>query len=291
MRAERWMLLLLSVLLGAGPLASAQPTDTPRTGIIDNAGIVDVTTEQALNRYLEELEVRTKAQLKVLTVTTTRGRDIHDFGMEWAQRWRLGDAEEDNGVLVVIAVADRRWTIIVGEGVEDVLPDLLCKRIAERDFVPHFRRGDYSRGIQLGTIALVQKLAKSHNVTLAGTPPAPAQPVHVHSSQARHRESTVGPACVASFFFMIVILSLLSSAARMNRYRRRWGVRQGYSGLGQALFWGSLLSGMGRGGSGRSRGGTWSGGFGGGSFGGFGGGGFGGGGGGSFGGGAASGGW
>jgi uncharacterized protein len=274
----------IAVFLGSGVPVIAQPADTPRTGVIDNAGVVDAATEQALNRYLEELEVKTKAQLKVLTVSTTQGRDFHDFGIDWAKRWRLGDAGEDNGVLVVIAVADRKWTIVTGEGIEDVLPDLKCKRIAEGE--SNFRRGDYSHGIHQGTVALARELAKSYSVQLSGAPPAPARQGRSASGSAR-RSSGAGPVCFAVFMIFAVILLLMSSAMHINRSRRRWGMGRGYSGLGNALFWGSVLSSMGRGG--RSSG--WSGGSGGGSFGGFGGGGFGGGGGGSFGGGGASGGW
>ncbi len=281
----RHALVALVICQFAAPAAFAQPADTPRTGIVDTANVVDPATEQALNGFLEELEVKTKAQLKVLTVSTTRGRDIHDFGLDFAKQWRMGDADEDNGALVVIAVADRAWTVVTGEGIEDVLPDLKCKRIAERDFVPNFRRGDYSRGIHLGTVSLAREIAKSYNVQLSGSPPAPAQR---HSARGEGRRSSRGgPACSFAFMLILIVMSLIGSAARRGRrYHRGWGMRR--SGLGSALFWGSVLGGLGR--SGRS-GHGWSGGFGGGSFGGFGGGGFGGGGGGSFGGGGASGRW
>ena len=119
------ILLIIALVSGliSPSAATAQPRDTPRTGIIDMAGVVDAQTEAGLNNWLLELEKKTGAQLKVLTIDSTRGRDAHSYAMETAKRWRLGKKQEDNGVLIMIAVADRKYAIVVGQGIEDTLPD------------------------------------------------------------------------------------------------------------------------------------------------------------------------
>jgi len=252
----------------------AQPTDTPRTGIIDMAGVVDAKTEAGLNNWLLALEKKTGAQLKVLTIESTRGQDIHSYAMELARRWRLGDKEKDNGVLVVIAVADRKYTTVVGQGIEDTLPDLYTHTIAEKYFVPNFRRGDFATGIYEGTVALAKKVAADEGVQLSGSPPAPKR----RSGRSARRSRGGGVPC-----FSVLIVFILFGSILGGSRRRHYGAWSG-GGFLQAMLLGSLMSGLFRGGG---RG--WSGGsgFGGGGF----GGGFGGGGGGSFGGGGSSGGW
>lgn len=252
----------------------AQPTDTPRTGIIDMAGVVDAKTEAGLNNWLLELEKKTGAQLKVLTIDSTRGRDAHSYAMETAKRWRLGKKGEDNGVLVMIAVADRRYAIVVGQGIEDTLPDLYTDTIARKHFVPNFRRGDFGTGIYQGTVALAKKVAADAGVQLSGSPPAPRR----GSGRRARRGRRGGIPC-----FSVIIVFVMFGSILGGRRRRHYGAWSG-GGLLQGMLLGSVMSSLFRGG-----GSGWSGGsgFGGGGF----GGGFGGGGGGSFGGGGSSGGW
>ncbi|MFQ5411919.1 MAG: TPM domain-containing protein [Phycisphaerae bacterium] len=252
----------------------AAPQQSRRTGIIDEAGVVDAATEKRMNGWLLELEKKTGAQLRVLTIQTTGGRDIHSYALETAQRWRLGEKGEDNGVLVVVAVRDRKYYTVTGEGIEDTLPDLYLRRVGEQHFVPHFKRGDYGGGIYAGTVAIANRIAKDAGVQLSGVPPTPTR---------QHRSSRRGRRGGFSCFWIIVLLFVFGGAFG-NRRRRGHGAWGG-GGLVQGLLIGSILSNIGRGGGG------WSSGSSSGGFGGFGGGGFGFGGGGSFGGGGAGGSW
>lgn len=263
----------LTVLLVAvcAPLASAQ-TFGRNSAIIDNAGVIDTATEAGLNRWLLELEKKTTAQLRILTVESTRGRDLHSYALDVAKANRLGKAGEDNGVLVLIAVKDRRYRIEVGEGIEDTIPDLFCDRVARKYFVPNFRQGNFGMGIYQGTIALAQKIAADRGVRLTGQPPAPAAR---SGRRGRSRGSSI-----CSMFSLVLFFVFFMGSFGLRRRGYRGGGRGG-GGLLAGLLIGGMLGNMGRGGS------SWGGGgFGGGGFGGFGGGG-----GGSFGGGGAGGGW
>jgi len=248
--------------------------ETPRTGVIDDAGVVDAAMRERLNATLLELEQKTGAQLKVWTIQTAGGRDLYSLAMETASKWRLGQKGKNNGALVVIAVRDRTWRVVAGEGIEDVLPDLLCDRIAQTYFMPFFREGNYSQGIFLGVAEMAQAIAAKDNVQLSEAPARSAR-----RRPARSKD-TGAAACSGTFIFFLFIMVLVAGAAARRRrgYYGRWGG----SGLGRALFWSSIFSNM-RGGGGWSGGSSW----GSGSF----GGGFGGGGGGSFGGGGAGGSW
>lgn len=265
------------MLLVAWPVtsASARQKVSLRQGINDYANVVNSGTEQALNAYLLELEQKTGAQLRVLTIKSTKGRDLYSYTMELAQREKLGQADKDNGVVVAIAVKDRKWRIVTGEGIEDTLPDLYCDSVAQQYFIPNFKRGDFSTGIYQGAVAMAQKVAADAGVTLSGAPK-----MKIQKSRRRTRSSRGGVPCFVIFFLFIVIGSILGG--RRRRYYGTWGG----GGLWQGILLGTLLNSATRSSSSWSAGSGWSGGFGGGGFGGFGGGG-----GGSFGGGGAGGSW
>ncbi len=277
-------LCLAALVLTLGEASIAD--ETPRTGIVDQAGVVDAQAKTEINAWLLELEQKTGAQLKVLTVDSTNGRDIFEFGKETFNRWRLGQKGKNNGALVVIAVKDRHWRILPGEGIEHAIPDLYCDQIASQYFLPNFKRGDYSKGILEGTAVLAQKIAADAHVQLSGVPKLTIHP-------QRDNVDNVFGACSGAFIILLFIfIAVMRNSIARGRSYRTWG---------GGWFWNAMLlnsllnSGRRRG---RWGGGSSWGGFDGGGFGGFGGGGgggfgggFGGGGGGSFGGGGAGGSW
>lgn len=245
----------------------------PGTFVVDAAGIIDAQTERQLEGWLRELEQKTTAQVKVFTVPTIEGEDFFGFVQRHAELWKLGQEGKDNGVLIAVAIRERKDRIHVGYGLESVLPDSWCGSLRRKDLVPYFKEGRFADGLFRGTVAIANKVADSANVKLTGIP------------QYRHqyrRGRPGGMACggVMPLFVMIIVFSSMS---RRARHRGRWGG----GGLGRGLFWGLMLTSM-LGGRGSFGGGGFGGGFGGGLGGGFGGS-FGGGGG--FGGGGAGGSW
>ena len=266
------IILVLAAIAASPSLAD----ETPRTGVIDDAGVMSASAKNELNERLLELEQKTGAQFKVWTMLSTKGEDLYSLAIKKARAWRLGQKEKNNGCLLAIAVKDRKWRVVTGEGIEDVLPDILCEQIVSQYMLPNFRTGDFSKGILLAASAMAGAIAKKSNVALSGAPALPTR-------SPRYDNSTSAP-CALGFFFFIALLVIVGSAARRRRrYYGHWG-----GGFWDALFWSSILNNMGGRGGGSGWGG-WSSGDSGGGFGG--GGGFSDGGGGSFGGGGAGGSW
>ncbi|HVN70557.1 MAG TPA: TPM domain-containing protein [Desulfomonilia bacterium] len=229
----------------------------PASYVVDNAGIIEEGARTRLAGLLQELEQKTTVQMIILTVPSTEGIPIEQFSLQQAEKWGLGQKGKDNGLLMVIAVNDRKYRFETGYGLEQVLPDSLLGSIGRSYLVPAFKSGDYTKGIMDATSIIARTIADAQGVKLTGLP-------EVRQPQRRTHGSPLGG--IIGFIIFIMILSSL--------FRSRSG------GLLQAILLGTLLGGGGRRGSG---------GFG--SFGGGGGGSFGGGGGGGFGGGGASGGW
>ncbi len=244
---------VMAILLVAVPSAVGEVTvRDPGSYVVDRAEIVDAAVEQKLEGWLRELEQKTTAQVKVLTVKTTDGEDFFGFVQRHAELWKLGRAGKDNGALIAVALQEREVRVHVGYGLEPALPDSWCGSLYRQVFVPHFRAGDYANGILQGTVAVANRIADEYKVTLTGIPD------YRHSQSARPVSFRGAGLIVPLIVFLIVV-----SAGRRRRRHRRWG-----GGWGGGLFWGAVLSDMMR--AGRRSGWGGGGGFGGG-FGGFGG--------------------
>lgn len=251
--SPRTALLALLLLAGAG-LAQAQALQLPAlTGrVVDRAELLSPAAEARLTSMLAAHEQLSTEQVVVVTVPDLQGRSIEEFGVALGRAWGIGQAEEDNGALLIVARDDRRVRIEVGYGLEERLTDAQASLIINRILLPAFRQGQFEAGIVAGAEAIIQVLGGE---ALSGAAGAPIQPL-------RAEQPPAWPAVI------ILILMFLFVRLFGGGGRRR-------GGLGRAAAAGVLLGGMGRGGFG-------GGGFGGGGFGG---------GGGGFGGGGASGGW
>lgn len=264
---------------------SPVPLPVPFNPIVDNANVIDAATRQRLESIYLNLKERGNIEYAVLTVDTTGGLDIFDYALRVARGWGIGPRDgEKAGLLLVVAIQDRKYFTQVSRHLEGDLPDGLIGQIQRERLVPAFRQQNYSKGI-LDTIqSYAATLAAKRGFSIEGidqryvyrqSPPEERQPA----------QTSLSSMCLGIIIIGFILMVLFSSS------RRRGG---GGGGCLQALLWGSLFSNLG---GGRSRWGSSSGwgggGFGGGGFGGGGGGGFGGGfgGGGDFGGGGSGGSW
>ena len=266
-------LLALAALLAAllaSPL-SAQEFPALSGRVVDAANIIPAAEEAALVQRLEELEAQSQRQLVVATVPSLGDYDIADYGYRLGREWGIGDAERNDGAILLVAPNDRKVRIEVGYGLEGIMTDALSAIIIQNDILPAFREGNFPGGIANGVDAIARQLT---------LPPDEAARVAQTATQVREEDGgfPVGTIIWLVFLFFFFVLPMFGKGGR-RRYRGGRGV------VGDIILWeaGKAIA---RGIDGDS-GGWGGGGFGGG---GFGGGGFSGGGG-SFGGGGASGGW
>lgn len=259
MRLRFSVLIVITVLLAASWSVAVELPAMPRNYVVDQAGIVDDGVEGKLNGYLLELEQKTTAQVVVLTVPSLEGQSLEEFSLSVAERWKLGQKDRDNGVLILIASEDRKYRFEIGYGLEGVLPDSLVGTIGRQYMVPNFKKADYSTGIAAAVVVVANEIAGDSGVEITGMPRV------TYQRRPAGRAAGEGPGIIGTIFTILFFILLMYLFIKHPRL----------------LIFFLLFSGMGRRGS-------WGGGYGGG---GFGGGSFGGGGGGGFGGGGASGGW
>jgi uncharacterized protein len=136
--------LLLFALALPAPAAELMPL----TGrVVDRANLIDAATEALLVAKLEAFEAKSSDQIVVATMDSLDGEAIEDFANRQFRAWGLGQAGENNGILLLVAKNDRKMRIEVGYGLEGTLTDLHSKLIIENTMVPAFRAGDFSGGI------------------------------------------------------------------------------------------------------------------------------------------------
>lgn len=127
--------------------------------VIDEAKILTAGQKSALEQKIRHIYDRGLAQPAVVIVSTTNGMAIFDYAMQVAERWQLGTKTSDNGLLIVVAVNDRKIQILTGYGLEGVIPDGIAKRIINEDITPYFKQGDYAGGINAGLNRIEERLS------------------------------------------------------------------------------------------------------------------------------------
>ena len=113
--------------------------------VIDQANILSPAEKQQFSQRILKLYNEGKGQIGVVIVPTTGQEDIFDYSMRVAEAWQLGSAKRDNGLLMTIAINDRRIQILTGYGLEGVLPDIVAGRIIHDKITPFFKQGQYAQ--------------------------------------------------------------------------------------------------------------------------------------------------
>ena len=233
------------------------------TLVTDFTNTLSEDDKQQLESKLTAFNDSTSTQIAVVIMKSVGDYDINDYAQKLGRNWGIGQKGKNNGILVLVALGDRKVSIQTGYGAEGAVPDVITHEIIQNDLKPNFKNGNYYAGLDAGVTDLMKYMKGEYKA-------------------AKKPEGHNGGGSAGIIIFIVIVILVLI-------FRNRGGGGQIIGGRGGASpFWwflaGDMLGSSGRGGGG------W-GGFSGGSGGDSGGGGFGGFGGGDFGGGGSSGSW
>jgi len=156
-------------LLVASGIAFAEVQfPSPQGYINDYAGILSASNKNQLESIAQNLKQNTGAELAVAIVQSVAPLDSKLYAVKLFEKWGIGEKGKDNGVLLLVAIDERRVEIEVGYGLEGVLTDALCGRILDSFAVPNFRRGEMGEGI-LETAQALAKVIANEEVHFADT--------------------------------------------------------------------------------------------------------------------------
>jgi uncharacterized protein len=244
-----------------GP-AAARDWPTPTGHVNDFAKIIDTASADSIESLAKELTEKTGAELAVVTLPDLGGEEIEPVATELYSRWGIGSEKKDDGVLILLALSERRVRIETGYGVEGIIPDGRAGGIIRRVMGPDLSADRFGPGLLKGSRAVSAAIAAEHGVTLTGSAGVEPPPLDQNDGLGI-------PGIFLLLFILMVFVVLSSIFNAMTRGRRGWrdwpGRRGGWYGP-----WGGGFGGMGGlgGGGGSFGGGGGFGGFGGGSSGG-----------------------
>ena len=218
----------------------------PPVLVTDLAGVLSPEQKQALENKLVAIDDASSNQIAVVILPTLDGNPIEEYATKLFRTWGIGNKKSRNGVLLLIAIQDKKIRIEVGYGLEGAIPDITANSIIDNDIKPAFRQQAYYEGIDKATDDIAKAAVGEYK-------------------EARPKKTRSKSKGSGGLFLIILIIIL--AVLRNGRGGGGSNIgRSGFSDVATGMLLGSLLGGGGRGGGG------WGDGGGGGGFGGFGGG-------------------
>lgn len=234
--------------------------NTPEKRLVhDYAHIFDARQLQALERKLVAYNDSTSTQLAVITIKALDGYPLETLASDIGEKWGVGQKGQDNGIVLLMSLEDRKITIRTGYGVQVHLPPSVNKQIIDQTIIPSFKQGDYAGGIEAGVDDIFNVLTGKYKA----------------GPKVDEYEVDWFATFIVLFFVIFILITLFGKGKGNNGGHGGNGGRR--SILDDVILMNTGRSILGGGGFG-SGGGGFGGGSSGGGFGGFGGGGFGGGG-------------
>lgn len=150
-------LLIFCSLLLCTAMAFAQDfPERSNTLVTDFTNTLSPGDKQKLETKLVAFNDSTSTQIAVVILKSVGSYDINDYGQQLLRKWGIGQKGKNNGILVIVAIADRKMAIQTGYGAEGPLPDVLTQRIIQNDMRPNFKAGDYYAGLDAATDDIIK---------------------------------------------------------------------------------------------------------------------------------------
>jgi len=229
------------------------PKVTDLKYVNDYANVMDNDSKQYILSVGKELEDKTGAEATVVVIDSLEGQSVDTYANGIFRKWKIGQKDKNNGLLILLSVKERHWRVEVGTGLEGAVTDIYSSRVMNDFAVPKFKQALYGEGLRAAYSALSDNIAKEYNVTLDKNINVPQNSGVSETSNI----SKKGNVILVIGIIVLVFLDFIFNRGRIIRF------------LIKMLFWSSLFGRGGRnggngGGFGGSGGGS-SGGFGGGS--------------------------
>ncbi len=161
---------IVFLILSAPSSFAATSKDLPDfTGWVnDYAGVISSQYKDKMSVLIRELEEKTSAEIAVVTMASIAPYSESEYAQMLFDKWKIGKKGKDNGVILLLAVKERKWRIQTGYGVESVLTDALCSQIGREQMAPFLKQNKYSEGLFSGVIAVARLISRDGGVSLTG---------------------------------------------------------------------------------------------------------------------------
>lgn len=139
----------------------------PTADVNDYAGILTDEQKRQLESRCKDLRTKSGAQLAVVVVKSLNGGQIDDFANKLFAHWGIGEKGKNNGLLLIVAMEDRKARVEVGYGLGPILPDALAGRVLNQNLFPAFKQKQYFEGLQASVSRLCEIVEKGEPASAA----------------------------------------------------------------------------------------------------------------------------
>lgn len=221
LRALVALTLALSASLGL-QAQSLQPVPALTSHVVDTSGTLDAAQAAALEAKLTALEQEKGSQVVILIVPTTAPEDIAAYANRVGNDWKIGRKEVGDGLILLVAVQDRRVRIEVAKTLEGAVPDIAASHIINEAITPFFRQGDYAGGLNAGVDQLAARIKGE-----------PLPPVQAPAAQGTQQGSSFG--LMDGLVFLFIAVPIVSAFVR-SIFGRKLGALLTGAGVGGLAF-------------------------------------------------------
>lgn len=265
---RKYLLIVLLAVISSRVFAQQYPPKS-NTLVTDYTNTLSADNKAQLENKLVAFNDSTSTQIAVVLIKSVGSYDIAQYGAGLGRNWGIGQKGKNNGILILVAMEDRKVTIQTGYGAEAAVPDAITSQVINDQIKPAFKRGDYYGGLDAATTSLTQYMRGEYKAD------APVQNRNGNvNNNADNNDGGSGNIGIIIFIIVVILIIIFRNIGRGG------GQIIGGRGRTSPFWWFLAGSALGRGSSGWGGGSSDGGGSdsGGGGFGGFGGGDFGGGG-------------
>lgn len=193
-----------------GDYSSRIPDASDMFYVLDTAEVITSATRNHIVSRNDALFALTGAQVVVACVPSTEGMDIGEYAMQMFNKWGIGSAERNNGVLILLSIQDDTYWVLQGKGLEELLPSGTLKQMVDTLLEPHFAAKDYDAGVLALFNSVCAHLSSVYNVTLDTWSGAPG-PYNPGGTEVMNNSGS-GTIDILIWAILIVIIILVIAA-------------------------------------------------------------------------------
>ncbi len=220
---------------GAGGMLTLPTLNAP---VIDQAGALSADDNQLISSKLREIHDQGRAQIGLILVKSTQSEPIFDYATRVFTAWKLGEKKRDNGLLIVVAVQDRKIQILTGYGLEGIIPDVVASRIIREEITPQFKTGDYAGGLIAGINRIDTILEQDPETAKAAAEQMKAEQSNNDSNSAFQGD---GPFTWKTILLMIALI-IIGEISEIAIGRMISATGLAVAGFGLSMFFGFGLA-------------------------------------------------
>ncbi len=162
-----FLILTLLFLYAQNYNVFAQRLPKPVGYVNDFAGVIDEQSKIQMEKIIRTVKKATGAEIAVVTVKSIEPYgSIEEYSIDLASKWGIGEKGKDNGIMIIVAMKERKIRIEVGYGLEGIIPDGLAGEIIDNSILPYLKKGMYGTGLLKGVEAIAGIIAKEYGVDL-----------------------------------------------------------------------------------------------------------------------------